>query len=137
VVENSHTQDILIIEDSVAAAKLLGIFLKEIGYQKIHYCETGTSGIQKFQELVESNIVPFVFLDYHLPDITALEVLKQILKTHPSTEVIVETIEHQNQSAIQKLFKLGAHYYFPKPYEFEKLREIMNALESEAAPLAD
>ena len=135
--KNSHTQDILIIEDSVAAAKLLGIFLKELGYQKIHYCETGTSGIQKFQELIKSDNVPFVFLDYHLPDITALTVLKQILDTHPSTDVIVETIEHQNKTAIQRLFKLGARYYFPKPYEFDKLREIMNTLEPEAVPLAD
>ena len=135
--KNFHTHDILIIEDTVAAAKLLGIFLKEIGYQKIHYCETGASGIQKFQELIKSHNVPFVFLDYHLPDITALIVLKQILKIHPSTDVIVETIEHQNQRAIQRLFKLGARYYFPKPYEFEKLREIMNTLESEADPLAD
>jgi len=79
--------------------------------------------------------VPFVFLDYHLPDITALTVLKQILDTHPSTEVIVETIEHQNKTAIQRLFKLGARHYFPKPYEFDKLREIMNTLESEAGPL--
>jgi len=130
--KNFHAQDILIIEDSVAAAKLLGIFLKECGYQKIHYCENGTSGIQKFQELVESGIVPFVFLDYHLPDITALIVLKQILKIHPGTEVIVETIEHQNQRGIKSLFKLGAHYYFPKPYKFEKLKEIMNTLESGA-----
>ena len=135
--KNFHTQDILIIEDSVAAAKLLGIFLKELGYQKIHNCESGTSGIRKFQELIESHNVPFVFLDYHLPDITALIVLKQILKIHPSTDVIVETIEHQNKSGIQRLFKLGARYYFPKPYEFEKLREIMNTLESQAVPLAN
>jgi len=132
-----HTQDILIIEDSVAAAKLLGIFLKELGYQKIHYCENGTSGIRKFQELIKSHNVPFVFLDYHLPDITALIVLKQILKIRPSTNVIVETIEHQNKMRIQQLFKLGARYYFPKPYEFEKLREIMNTLESQAVPLAN
>jgi len=137
VEKNFHTQNILIIEDSVASAKLLGIFLKELDYQKIHYCETGTSGIQKFQELIKSHNVPFVFLDYHLPDITALIVLKQILKIHPSTDVIVETIEHQNKSGIQKLFKLGARYYFPKPYKFEKLREIMNTLESGAVPLAD
>ena len=130
--ENSSTQDILIIEDSVAAGKLLGIFLKELGYQKIHYCESGTSGIQKFQELIKSHNVPFVFLDYHLPDTTALEVLKQILKTHPSTEVIVETIEHQNKSGIRMLFKTGARHYYPKPYEFEKLREIMNTLEVKA-----
>ncbi len=130
--KNSHTQDILIIEDSVAAAKLLGIFLKEIGYQKIHYCETGTSGIRKFQELVESNIVPFVFLDYYLPDLDAPVVLKKILEIHPGTEVIVETVANQNESGIKRLFELGAHEYFPKPYEPEKLEKIMDTLEVKA-----
>ena len=94
---------------------------------------SGTLGIQKFQELVESHNVPFVFLDYHLPDITALLVLKQILKIHPGTEVIVETIEHQNQSGIKRLFELGAHEYFPKPYEPAKLETIMDTIQVKAS----
>ena len=132
-----HTKDILIIEDARGLAILLGEYLKKLGYQKIHYCKNGTSGIRKFQELIKSHNVPFVFLDYYLPDTTALLVLKQILKIHPSTDVIIETIVNPSTSSIQRLFKLGARYYFPKPYKFEKLKKIMNALESEAGPPAD
>jgi len=123
-----HTQDILIIEDAEPAAILLSEHLKKLGYQKIHHCKNGTLGIQKFQELVESNNVPVVFLDYYLPDITALLVLKQILEIHPHTDVIVETIANESENGIKKLFELGARYYFPKPYKLEKLKEIMNQI---------
>jgi len=130
-------RDILIIEDTESALVLLGEYLKKLGYQKIHHCKNGTLGIQKFQELVKANNVPVVFLDYYLPDITALLVLKQILEIHPSTDVIVETIANESENGIKRLFKLGAHSYFPKPYEFEKLKEIMNTLEADANHLAD
>jgi len=127
-----HTQNILIIEDAEPAAIRLSEHLKKLGYQKIHYCENGTLGIQKFQELVKSNNVPVVFLDYYLPDITALLVLKQILEIHPHTDVIVETIANESENGIKKLFELGARYYFPKPYKLEKLKEVMNTIEAKA-----
>ena len=130
-------RDVLIIEDSESASILLGEHLKKLGYQKIHYCKNGTLGIRKFQELVKSNNVSVVFLDYYLPDITALLVLKQILEIHPSTDVIVETIANESESGIKRLFELGARYYFPKPYKFEKLKEIMNTLEAKANHLAE
>ena len=76
--------------------------------------------------------MPVVFLDYYLPDVTALVVLKQILEIQPSTDVIIETVANQGESGIKKLFELGAHSYFPKPYELEKLKEIMNTLEAKA-----
>jgi len=128
-------RDVLIIEDTKPASILLSEYLKKLGYQKIHYCKNGTLGIRKFQELVKSNNVPVVFLDYYLPDITALLVLKQILEIHPSTDVIVETIANGSENGIKRLFELGACYYFPKPHKFEKLKEIMNTLEAKAKQL--
>jgi len=80
--------DVLIIEDAKPLALLLTDYLKKLGYRKIHCCENGASGLQKFQELVESGIVPVVFLDYYLPDLDALVVMKQIFEIHPGTEVM-------------------------------------------------
>ena len=132
-----HTQNILIIEDAESLSILLGKYLKKLSYKKIHYCKNGTLGIRKFQELVKSNNVPIVFLDYYLPDVSALLVLKQILEIHPSTYVIVETAANQNESGIKRLFDLGAHSYFPKPYKLEKLKEMMNTLETDANSLTE
>ena len=126
--------DVLIIEDAKPLALLLTEYLKKLGYRKIHCCENGTLGLRKFQELVESNNVPIVFLDYYLPDLDAPVVLKRILKIHPGTEVIVETVANQNESGIKRLFELGAHEYFPKPYEPKKLETIMDTLQADADP---
>ena len=78
--------------------------------------------------------MPIVFLDYYLPDLDAPVVLKRILKIHPGTEVIVETVANQNESGIKRLFELGAHEYFPKPYEPEKLEEVMNTIQARRRP---
>ena len=125
-----YTPDILIIEDAQPLSILLGKYLKKLGYQKIHYCKNGTLGIQKFQKLVKSNNVPVVFLDYFLPDIDARYVLKRILEIHPSTDVIIETVANESEISINQFFKLGAHSYFLKPYDPEKLKEIMKTLEA-------
>ena len=123
-------QDILIIEDAIPVSILLKEYLEILGYQKIHLCKNGTLGIQKFQKLVKSDNLPIVFLDDHLPDIPALLVLKQILTIHPQTKIIVETVENESETGINRLFEFGAHSYYPKPYNLEKLKEIMNTLET-------
>ncbi|MCH7967526.1 MAG: response regulator, partial [Thaumarchaeota archaeon] len=111
---NLNIDDILIIEDAIPLSIILGEYLKKLGYQKIHHCKNGTLGIQKFQELSKSNNVPVVFLDYYLPDISAQQVLKQILEIYPSTDVIIETVANESESGIKRLFELGARSYFPK-----------------------
>jgi len=123
-------QDILIIEDAIPLSILLKEYLEQLGYQKIHRCKNGTLGIQKFQELVKSDNTPIVFLDFYLPDITALSVLGQILMIHPLTKIIVETVANESEAGIKQLFERGAHNYLPKPYNFEKLKEIMTTLEA-------
>ena len=44
MLENFHTHDILIIEDSIATIKLLGDYLEKLGYQNIHTCKDGKTG---------------------------------------------------------------------------------------------
>lgn len=122
-------EDVLIIEDDGPPAILLTEYLQKLGYQKIYICKNGTSGISKFQELAKSSNVPIVFLDYYLPDIGADRILRRILETRRDTKVIVETAADQSERGIKRLFELGAHHYYPKPYKFEKLKEIMDTLE--------
>ena len=58
----------LIVEDSKAVALMLQQYLKKIGFTQIFVEETGKSGIRKFHELIESEKIPLVFLDFDLPD---------------------------------------------------------------------
>ncbi len=124
-------KDVLIIEDSNAVIILLRQFLERLDYQKIHACEDGKSGIIKFKELVKTNNIPIVLLDYNLPDMNAFSVITQLLTIHPETKVVIETASEKSEEGIKKMIAYGAHHYLPKPIRFEKLEEIMNILEVE------
>ena len=135
MLENFHTHDILIIEDSVATAKLLGDYLEKLGYQNIHTCEDGKTGIKKFMELSNSDKLPLVFLDYYLPDIDAISVFDQIHEIQPETKIIIETVAGKNEEGIQYLTQHGAYHYLQKPFSFESLKEVMETFEKEQAVL--
>ena len=124
-------RDILIIEDSVAAIELLDHFLKKLGYQNSYSCTGGITGIAKFKELVKSDQLPLVFLDYYLPDIDSISVFDQILETQPETKVIIETIAEKDEEGIRYLTQHGAYHYLQKPISFRRLKEVMNTYEKE------
>ena len=126
-----HTKDILIIEDSVAAAKLLEDFLRKLDYQNIHTCKDGKAGIKKFLELSSSNRLPLVFLDYYLPDMHAISVFEELIETQPKTKIIIETVAEKKEEGIQYLTQHGAYHYLQKPFTFENLESVMNTFEEE------
>ena len=135
MLENFHTHDILIIEDSIATIKLLGDYLEKLGYQNIHTCKDGKTGIKKFMELSGSKRLPLVFLDYYLPDIDAISVFDQIQEVKPETKIIIETVAGKNEEGIQYLTQHGAYHYLQKPFSFESLKEVMETFEKEQAVL--
>jgi len=134
-VKNFHTNDILIIEDSAASAMLLDNLLRQLGYQNIHTCKDGKTGIKKFMELSGSKRLPLVFLDYYLPDMHAISVFERLTETKPETKIIIETVAEKQEEGIQYLTQHGAYHYLQKPLNFEKLREVMNTFEKEQAIL--
>ena len=135
MVKNFHTHDILIIEDSAAAAIFLDNLLRQLGYQNIHTCKDGKTGIKKFMELSGSKRLPLVFLDYYLPDIDAISVFDQIQEVKPETKIIIATVAEKEEAGIVHLTQHGAYHYLQKPLNLEKLKEVMNTFEKEQAIL--
>ena len=124
-------QDVLIIEDSRSATKFIEECLKTLGCNKVHTCANGSSGIKKFQELVSSKNIPLVFLDFYLPDKSAVSVFEQLIKTHPRTRIIVETVAGKDVEGIEHLIQQGAYYYLQKPLSFESLQDVMKSFAKE------
>ena len=67
--ETIANRDVIIVEDSFLAAKLLQEFLQKLGYKKIHVTRSGNEGLTTFKNFVDSELAPIVFLDYNLTDI--------------------------------------------------------------------
>ncbi|MDE1725650.1 MAG: response regulator [Thaumarchaeota archaeon] len=122
---------ILIIEDSLAISMLIHEFLKKLDYHDVHTCNTGKAGIQSFSDLVNKGIVPVVFLDYHLPDMTANEIMSNILSIRPDTRIIIETADAKNEEQIKAALRDGAYQYVEKPIRYENLKNVIKTLEEE------
>lgn len=126
-------KDVLIIEDSPAVGILLKEFLNRLGMKKIRHCHNGKTGIESFMELVEAGQMPLVFLDYNLPDMTALSIMTQMLALRPDVKVIIETARERSEESIKDVIAHGAYQYLPKPIRLEKLKEIIDTLKIEEA----
>ncbi|MGQ0605497.1 MAG: response regulator [Candidatus Nitrosotenuis sp.] len=130
-------KDVLIIEDSPAIGILLKEFLNKLGMKKIHHCQNGKTGIESFRELVESNKVPLVFLDYNLPDMTGYSIMTQLLTLRPDVKVVIETAREKNEDLIKDVIAQGAYQYLSKPIRLEKIKEIIDTLKTEEAQNPD
>ncbi|MBI5377293.1 MAG: response regulator, partial [Thaumarchaeota archaeon] len=128
---STQKSDVLIIEDSVAVCVLITEFLKKLGYQNVHSCNTGNEGVAKFEELVKAGRMPIVLLDYNLPDINGDNVIVGIFRIRPDAKVIIETANEKDDSGIKNAIRSGAYQYLQKPIRFESIKNIMNVLEEE------
>ena len=87
----SKKDTVLIIEDSVATTILLKNYLNNMGYQEIHICEDGKTGVTTFKDLVKTGTDPIVLLDFVLPDMDAKSIMTQLLEVKPDVKVILST----------------------------------------------
>ncbi|HJT09700.1 MAG TPA: response regulator [Candidatus Nitrosotalea sp.] len=122
---------ILLIEDSRATCMLINEFLKKLGYQDVYICNTGKAGIQSFSEMVSKGVTPVVFLDFHLPDMKASEIMSNILNIKPDARIIIETADGKNEEQIKSALRDGAYQYVEKPIRFENLKSVIKTLEEE------
>ena len=124
-------KNILIIEDSIATAKLLEGFLKELGYPNIRACTDAKTATSEFSKLYNSNRLPLVFLDYYLPGNDTISLFKQLIKIEPETKIIIATIAKKGEYGIKYLTQHGAYHYIQKPFSFENIKEVMETFEKE------
>jgi len=129
--EEYQKNQILIIEDSVATVILLKNFLNNMGYQEIHTCNNGKTGIHTFKDLVKAGADPIVILDFVLPDLDAKSIMTQLLEVKPDVKIILSTATEKTDEGVTELIRRGLYQYIDKPIRFEKLKQILGTLEEE------
>ncbi|MBW1616238.1 MAG: response regulator [Deltaproteobacteria bacterium] len=108
-------ETILIIDDEQDILKLLSMSLMADGYQTVT-ASSGKEGIETFK-----NKKPDIVLtDIKMPEMTGLEVLKNIKEIDPSAQVIIITGHGDVDSAIEAL-QYGASDFINKPVKNEAL----------------
>ena len=117
---------ILLIEDDLTYSKIISKFLEKNGYE-VYSSTRVTEGLGHY----EKHPIDLIITDYRLPDGTGLEVLDQVLNTHPELPVILITNYSDIRTAVKSM-KMGAFEYITKPINpDELLLTVQQALKNE------
>lgn len=142
---------LLLVDDEEDIRDVLGIFLEDIGYE-VATAENGEEALRLFRQ----HLPPVVLTDIKMPGMDGIELLQEIKKERPDTEVIMVTGHGDTDLAIKSL-KYEAIDFITKPVNDdvlevalkrahekistrEKLREYTKTLETvvqEKAELQD
>ena len=111
----SKNFSIAIIDDE---KHVLRFMEKMLGAEYDVHCFTEFDAADRF---IDSENVNLVLLDYKLKETDGLEVLKEIKRKRPETEVIMVTAYGDVETAVRAT-KAGAFHFLTKPFEAEVLK---------------
>ncbi len=110
---------ILIIDDEKLLRWSLEQNLTREGHE-ILSAESGSEGLDRFKE----EMPDLTLLDIHLPDISGLEVLKEIKEIDRDSIVIMITAYGDIETAVKSI-KMGAYDFVEKPFNMDKLNLLI------------
>ena len=115
---------LLYIEDNASNVRLLeGILLRRPNWSLAH-AGHGRLGI----ELATSRSFNLILLDLHLPDMSGVEVLRNLRASSVTAEVpIVVLSADASPGQIERLIAAGANSYVTKPIDVEDLLRLLDA----------
>jgi DNA-binding NtrC family response regulator len=114
---------ILVVEDELTQRTLLEGLLKKEGYGA-----TGAGDGKTALQLAKEGTFEIVLLDYKLPDMDGLAILKHLKEMNPEIEVIMITAFGSVENAVTAL-KAGAFEYLTKPIDLDDLLFKLKKLE--------
>ncbi len=112
---HDHKERILVVEDDAEIINLHLDFLSDYFTVDIE-----SSGIQAITNLKKNRNIHLALIDLILPDISGIEVLREIKKIMPFIPAIIITA-FGNEDVAVKAFRCGARDYVKKPFSYDEL----------------
>jgi two-component system response regulator AtoC len=106
---------VLIVEDESLIRWSLRQKFEERGY-RVTEAETGRAALEAF----DTGVYDLIMLDYRLPDMTGLELLRRLRTLDTDAVVIMMTAYSTIEHAVEAI-KLGAFDYIAKPFQMDQL----------------
>lgn len=125
--------EILLVEDDPMVMAVNKGFIEQVGgYKIVGDAYTG----QKALELLTVLQPKLTILDIYLPDISGVQILKEIRNRGIPTDVIMVTAA-QDVETVQKMLRYGAVDYIVKPFKFERLQAALEKYKSFAGKFSN
>jgi DNA-binding response OmpR family regulator len=119
---------LLVVEDDPRLVRLLRRLLEE----DRHVVETATTGRDGLDIVEATTGIELIILDIGLPDLTGLEVARQIRATGSEVAILMLTARDTVGDRVTGL-DAGADDYLVKPFAYEELAARLRALSRRAA----
>lgn len=121
---------ILVVEDEKSISTLIQYNFEKEGF-KVHTSETGEEGFEQ----IKKNLPDLVLLDWMLPDLSGIDICKQIKKDPKlkSIPVVMLTAKSEEADKIRG-FETGADDYVTKPFSTKELILRVHALLKRVKP---
>jgi len=110
---------LLVVDDEAPVLKVIERLATKTGFDVIT-CGSGTEAMQ----ILARRSADLAMLDLRMPDVNGLDLLRQIRASVPGCEVILMTGYAAVDSAVEAI-KLGAREYLTKPFDFDRLRQVL------------
>ena len=116
---------LLVVDDEPPVLKVIERVAAKAGYDVV-MCTSGTEALR----VLMRKPADLAMVDLRMPDVNGLDLLRQIRTSVPSCEVILMTAYANVDSAVEAI-KLGAREYLIKPFDFDRLRQLLTDIREE------
>lgn len=120
--ENDFDHDLskkraLVVDDNMMMTTMSKDMLEKIGFGVVDVARSGSEGLARVQEAKEEGgVYDVVFLDWHMPDMSGFEVLRQCREDTGLHKMAIVMVTAENQKrSISEAMKTGATAYTVKP----------------------
>ena len=122
---------VLVIDDEPSVADALELILSDSGYDVV----VAMTGGDAVEELGKRRF-GLVIADVRLPDMSGIDVLRHLRRSHPGVLAVIITAHHTPELAAEAL-DLGALAVLPKPFSPSDLLAVINTAFSRSLPCSD
>jgi two-component system response regulator HydG len=110
---------LLVVDDDAGVLAIVERFARQLGFEVI-FRNSGHEALASLADVKPDAVL----VDLQMPEIGGIDVLRAVRAADPDCQVILMTGNATVETAIEAV-KAGALDYLPKPFDFERLRELL------------